>query len=232
MEQKKAVIFMAEDEPTVLSANTRMMIRRGYDVITAMTVEESKKKLSTENPDLLVLDLMLPDGSGYDICSFYRKFSHKPVIFLTGKTEVQGKVDAMRAGGDYYITKPYDFDELLAVIERLLERDRHIADTIPTTDMSFGSLNIDTDKGRATLRGEDIGLTQKEYLLLKTLAQNVGQQLSLGELYEAAWGVPAVGDLRVVRTHISNLRAKIEADYSDSYDIISYYKKGYAFVCD
>jgi DNA-binding response OmpR family regulator len=122
MGQTAATILIVEDEPEVLDINARMLKRRGYDILTASSVEESYRCLASVTPDMLILDVMLPDGSGYDICQQFRLKSDNPVIFLTGKTKSSDKVEGLGYGGDYYLTKPYSFDELLAVAERLLSR--------------------------------------------------------------------------------------------------------------
>ena len=137
MDMTKPTILIVEDEPEVLRINARMLKRRGYDVITAGTAEESYRLLSSVTPDMLILDIMLPDGSGYDICEKFRRTSDNPVMFLTGKNEISDKVEGLGRGGDYYLTKPYSFDELIAVVERLLEGDElHCARIVLKVDVA------------------------------------------------------------------------------------------------
>lgn len=231
MSEWKPIILMVEDEVEVLAVNQRMLNRRGYQVIAAANVEQALVILSERIPDLLILDIMLPDGSGYDICNQFRKRSDKPVLFLTGKKETRDKIEGLHSGGDYYLTKPYNFDEFIAVIERLLDRERQLKEKqTNSTMLKRGELVLNIIKARAALRGKDIGLTKKEFVILLTLIQNEGNELSSDELYEAAWGVAANNDIRVIRTHISNLRMKIDADNSNDYDIVSSYGKGYSFL--
>ena len=225
MEQKRAAILIVEDEPEVLGINSRMMKRRGYDVITAMSVKESLEKLAEYTPDMLILDIMLPDGSGYDICEKFRQRSDNPIIFLTGKNEISDKVEGLERGGDYYLTKPYSFDELIAVTERLLKRHfkgKH--------GIAKGSLTLDISRNKAFVKGRDAELTAKEFALLLLLVKNQDKIISPGELYESVWGMPSAQDTRTVRFHMGNLKKKIETENAEDFDIISIYGKGYYFT--
>ena len=225
MEQKRAAILIVEDEPEVLGINSRMMKRRGYDVITAMSVKESLEKLAEYTPDMLILDIMLPDGRGYDICEKFRQRSDNPIIFLTGKNEISDKVEGLERGGDYYLTKPYSFDELIAVTERLLKRhfkEKH--------GIIKGSLTLDISRNKAFVKGRDAELTAKEFALLLLLVKNQDKIISPGELYESVWGMPSAQDTRTVRFHIGNLKKKIETENAEDFDIISIYGKGYYFT--
>ncbi len=227
----KPCILMVEDEKDVLRINARIMERRGYQVLTAATCAEAYAILASRTPDLLILDIMLPDGSGFDICDHFRAGSDHPVIFLTGKNEVTDKIDGLGKGGDYYLTKPYDLDELLAVTDRLLQRHLQAQQKQKAlTVITKGSLILDLQKARATVDGTDAGLTSKEFALLLALVQKEDREISPAELYEQVWGVPSVDDVRTIRTHIKNLRKKIGADDAKDYDIVSAYGKGYTFT--
>ncbi len=227
MDMIKPTILIVEDEPEVLRINARMLKRRGYDVITAGTVEESYRLLSSVAPDMLILDIMLPDGSGYDICEKFRRTSDNPVMFLTGKNEISDKVEGLGRGGDYYLTKPYSFDELIAVAERLLER--HFK-AIHSDFIQKGSLTLEISKNKAFVDGKDANLTVKEFALLLLLVKNENRIFSPKELYEAVWGVPSADDTRTIRFHIGNLKKKINTENADDYDIVSVYGKGYFFT--
>ena len=227
MDMIKPTILIVEDEPEVLRINARMLKRRGYDVITAGTVEESYRLLSSVAPDMLILDIMLPDGSGYDICEKFRRTSDNPVMFLTGKNEISDKVEGLGRGGDYYLTKPYSFDELIAVAERLLER--HFK-AVHSDFIQKGSLTLEISKNKAFVDGKDANLTVKEFALLLLLVKNENRIFSPKELYEAVWGVPSADDTRTIRFHIGNLKKKINTENADDYDIVSVYGKGYFFT--
>ena len=130
MNEPHARILMVEDEPQVLEINSRMLRRRGYEVLTAQTAMEAYEQLDAGLPDLLILDILLPDGNGLDICRQFRKKCLRPVLFLTGKSDVKDKVAGLMEGGDYYLTKPCQFDEFLAVIQMLLAREQRLMENL------------------------------------------------------------------------------------------------------
>ena len=226
-----ATILIVEDEPDVLEINSRMLKRRGYDVITAGSAEEGRRCLASVTPDMLILDIMLPDGSGYDICELFRRTSDNPVVFLTGKTEIADKVEGLGRGGDYYLTKPYGFDELIAVTERLLRRHFDTKERYRQSDtLKKGSITLELSKNKAFVGGTDANLTAKEFAILLLLVKNENKILSPKELYETVWGMPSADDTRTIRFHIGNLKKKINTENADDYDIVSVYGKGYFFT--
>ena len=222
------LIYMVEDEESVLAVNCRMLTRRGYRVEQATCAAEALAYLCSHTPDLLILDIMLPDGDGFDICRRFREKSQNPVLFLTGKTDVRDKVEGLSLGCDYYLTKPYQFPELLAVVRRLLERSQ-LAVAASEEILKKGPLELDLHRSKAMLNGEDLALTGKEFGLLLFLMQNENRAFSTEELYEQVWGSQAGADTRTVRKHIMNLRSKIRAGETDDYDIETVYGKGYLF---
>ena len=231
MKEEKPIILVVEDETDVLRINARMLTRRGYTVYTAENCRQAYERMEAPTPDLLILDIMLPDGSGYDICERFRSTSDHPVIFLTGKGETCDKVEGLGHGGDYYLTKPYDPDELLAVADRLIKRHLQTKQKHEQlTTIVKGALALDIPRTRATVNGADAGLTVKEFALLLLLVQSEDKEVSPQELYEKVWGVPSGDDIRTVRFHIRNLRRKIHADDAKNYDIVSVYGKGYMFT--
>ena len=232
MNENKPRILMVEDEEQVMNANCRMLRRRGYDVRTAQTSAEAYQQIEDELPDLLILDIMLPDENGLDICRRFREKSLRPVLFLTGKSDVRDKVEGLSQGGDYYLTKPYNFDEFLAVIQMLLERQKRLEENFQASrQITIGSLRLDLSDGHAYLNNVDAGLTRTEFSLLRLLAENQEKIFSPKELYEAVWGSSAGTDTSTIRRHIFNLRTKIGAENTDEYDIVSVYGKGYLFTC-
>ena len=221
---------MVEDEEQILNTNCRMLRRRGYDVRTAQTAAEAYHQIDENLPDLLILDIMLPDGNGLDICRRFREKTMRPVLFLTGKGDVRDKVEGLQQGGDYYLTKPYNFDEFLAVIQMLLARQKRLEENFQASrQITIGSLRLDLSDGHAYLN--DIDITRTEFSLLRLLAENQEKIFSPKELYEAVWGNFAGTDTSTIRRHIFNLRAKIGAEDTDEYDIVSVYGKGYLFTC-
>lgn len=231
MNKEKTIILVVEDETDVLRINARMLTRRGYTVYTAENCRQAYERMEAPTPDLLILDIMLPDGSGYDICERFRSTSDHPVIFLTGKGETCDKVEGLGHGGDYYLTKPYDPDELLAVADMLIKRHLQTKKKREQlTRIVKGSLVLDIPKFKATVNGADAELTAKEFALLLLLVQSEDKEVPPHELYEKVWGTPSGEDIRTIRFHIKNLRRKIHADDANDYDIISVYGKGYMFT--
>lgn len=231
MNGAKPKILIVEDEPDILNVNARMMKRHGYDVITACNVAESLAVLERECPDMLILDIMLPDGSGYDICRNFRKTSDNPIVFLSGKNEVSDKVEGLESGADYYLTKPYSFDELIAVVERLLSRHLKATERYRQSDFIVkGEIKLELSKNKAYVGDKDAKLTAKEFALLLLMVKNENRIFSPGELYESVWGAPSADDTRTIRFHIGNLKKKLGTEDSDGYDIVSVYGKGYFFT--
>ena len=234
---ERQTVLLVEDEKDVLMVNARLFARRGYDVRTAQSCTEAYQKLK-ETPDLLVLDIMLPDGSGYDICQAFRQNSDHPVIFLSGKGQIADKVQGLQQGGGYYLTKPYDTSELLAVVDMLLKRHlQAVQKRQQASVICKGSLVLEVDNSRALCDGRDAGLTArdagltaKEFSLLLMLVRNEEKVVSPQELYERVWGMEAADDVRTVRFHIANLRKKLDADNAPDFDIVSVYGKGYMFT--
>lgn len=231
MDTQKPTVLIVEDEKEVLDINARMMKRHGYNVITSCSAGESYEILSKTTPDMLILDIMLPDGSGYEICEKFRNISDNPVMFLSGKNEIGDKVKGLEHGGDYYLTKPYSFDELLAVAERLLKRHFKANEKYKQSDfIKKGSITLELSKNKAYVNGKDANLTVKEFALLLLLIKNENTILSPQKLYEAVWGAPSADDTRTVRFHIGNLKKKINTENASDYDIVSVYGKGYLFT--
>ena len=228
---KNFLILMVEDEVGVMEVNRRMLKRRGYELKEAKNAKEAYDFLEHHRPDLLILDIMLPDGNGYDICSYFRKQCDNPVIFLTGKVETEDKVKGLSRGCDYYLTKPYSFEELLAVVKRLLIRvskEQDVHDHMTKT--TIGNLTLDFSSYKAFVNEKDIGLTKTEFTLLKIFVENKNREISADELYLMVWEKPSGGDSRSIRKHVMNLRNKICADDSEYYDILTAYGKGYTFI--
>ncbi len=229
--EQKPVILMVEDEKEVLSINARMLKRRGYAVLTAASYHEAITLLESHIPDLLILDIMLPDGSGFELCRQFRRVSDHPVMFLSGKSETSDRVDSLEMGGDYYLQKPYDPDELLAIANRLTKR--HLLarqKQMELTLINKGSLTLDLQKNKASVGGVDAALTAKEFALLLYLVQHEDKEVSPHTLYQTVWGTAYADDIRTVRTHIKNLRKKLGADEAEDFDIVSSYGKGYTFT--
>lgn len=198
-------ILLVEDNEKIMQGNQRMLLRRGYGVASALTLTEARREFEAQTPDLIVLDIMLPDGSGLDFMAELRQYSKVPVLLLTGLTTPEDVVRGLTAGGDDYLSKPYDFGVLLARVEALLRRAEQIPETL-TRDR----LSLDVAAGAATLDGVDLLLTQKEFALLLIFTQNAGRFISAEYLYEKVWKQPMASDSQAFRKALQRLREKIK----------------------
>lgn len=198
-------ILLVEDNEQIMKGNERMLKRRGYEVVTALTLAQASKAIEIQMPDLFVLDIMLPDGSGLDFMQELRKYSQVPVLLLTGLTTPEDIVRGLTAGGDDYLPKPYDFGVLLARVEALLRRAQQVPECIHK-----GRLCLDVTANVATLDGVDLLLSQKEFALLLIFVQNEERFISAQYLYEKVWKQPMAGDGNALKSALKRLRAKLE----------------------
>ena len=198
-------ILLVEDNEQIMRGNERMLTRRGYAVVTALTLGEAQKAVESQMPALIVLDIMLPDGSGLDFMGELRQHSKIPVLLLTGLTTNEDIVRGLTAGGDDYLAKPYDFGVLMARVEALLRR----AEQIPEK-LTRGRLSLDVAAGVAMLDGADLLLTQKEFALLMIFTQNEERFISAEYLYEKVWKQPMKGDSNALKSALKRLRSKLE----------------------
>lgn len=199
------LILLVEDNEKIMQGNERMLRRRGYGVVMALTLAEARKALEAQMPDLIVLDIMLPDGSGLDFMAELRQYSKMPILLLTGLTTPEDVVRGLTAGGDDYLAKPYDFGVLLARVEALLRRAEQIPEKL-TRDRLF----LDVAAGVAMLDGADLLLTQKEFALLLIFVQNESRFIGAEYLYEKLWKQPMTGDSNALRSTLKRLRAKLD----------------------
>ncbi len=222
-------ILLVEDELEFLKVNARLLERRGYTIFMAASVQEATQVLAQHTPDLLILDIMLPDGSGYEICKNFRVHSDNPVIFLSAKDDIQDRVEGLNQGADYYLTKPFSFDELFAIIDRLLERHQKNMQK-QQAPLRAGSLELYVATATVHLNGTLLLLTKTEFAILALLMQNTNKEICSEELYKTVWNTEMHANKNVLKTHISRLRQKINCENSDVYDIRASYGRGYSFV--
>jgi len=204
-----ANILLVEDNLEVLNMNLEALEANGYKVSAAQTVRQAKEALAENVPDLIMLDIMLPDGSGIDLCRKIRGATAAPILFLTSLNENEQVVQGLRAGGDDYITKPYSIEELCARVEAQLRRIRLMRQAFHKTEI--GSLRLDMKSGRAYLNGADLLLKPKEFLMFALLIRAEGKYLTTEELYTEVWGMKLNENSLTVRVHISNLRRILKA---------------------
>jgi DNA-binding response OmpR family regulator len=199
-------VLLVEDNKEMNEINRRRLELEGYAVLTAPTLARAREHLSRHDPQVILLDVDLPDGDGAGFCSEIRANTDAHILFLTSSTTVDDKVKGLAAGGDDYITKPYNMEELTARVSSAMRRRGM---TKPARHIIKGSLSLDFVANIAYLNGVDMLLTQKEFGLLHMLIRNEGKVLSREALYEAVWMLPANDETRTVKTHISEIRKKI-----------------------
>jgi two-component system KDP operon response regulator KdpE len=204
----EALVLVVDDEPQILRALQTNLRGAGYDVATAASVEEALSAAAMRPPDAIILDLVLPDGSGIDVARELRSWSAAPILVLSVVGDEAEKVAALDAGADDYVQKPFGIDELLARLRALLRRAG------PSTDpvLEVGDLVIDIDKRLVTVEGRRLQLTPNEFELLRVLAQNEGKLMTHPAILREVWG-PAYGtESHYLHVYVSQLRRKLEAD--------------------
>jgi two-component system, OmpR family, KDP operon response regulator KdpE len=204
-------ILIVDDEMQILRGLKLVLREAGFDPVAAATAEEALDLASLRSPDAAIVDLVLPDGDGVEICREIRSWSQMPLIVLSAIEDEDRKVAALEAGADDYVTKPFSPRELIARLEAALRR----APGTPTDPrLEAGDLTIDLADRLVELGGSEIHLTPIEYDLLRRLALNRGRLLTHRTLLSEVWGPNYVDDTQVLRTHIANLRRKIDPDGS------------------
>lgn len=231
MLEKKPLIIIVEDDVDLAYLNSRLLKRNGYDVLTAQTAGEGVELAKESDPDLFVLDIGLPDYDGISLCKDIRQVSDAPVMFLTGRTEITDKVIGLDAGGDYYLTKPFEKEELLAVVKTLLRREEQNQKKLEqAVSIRSGSLVIDVQERKVLLDEKYIQLSPKEFDILYMFLQNMEVELSYDEIYTSIWKAPMFNDPRTVRKTISRLKQKLGEEDRDDFAILNIQGKGYIFT--
>ncbi len=200
-------ILLVEDNPHIMEINREALTMEGYAVLEVTSGKGCMNALRTHDADLIVLDIMLPDSDGLTLCRQIKARYDIPILFLSALGENEQIIEGLRTGGDDYLPKPYDIGVLLARIEARLRASRRRKRFV-----SDGSLRLDTLSMIAYHEGDDLGLTQKEFLLLLTLLHNPGRALEKEELYRRVWGTDPGpgGDVSAMHTALSRLNHKLE----------------------
>ena len=222
-------ILVIDDEEATVNLISILLERHGYEVIKAYRAEDGLRKAYRMHPDLVLLDIMMPDMDGWEVCRRLRELSDMPIIFLTARTEVKDVVRGLEMGADDYIVKPYDSDELVARIRAHLRR-------APSSTMSEelvfngGDFRVNFLNREVRVRGRVVHLTPKEFDLLGVLVRNAGRVVSRTELIKEAWGPEYADAIDSLKLYIHYLRQKIEADPQRPEYILTSRGVGYRFV--
>jgi two-component system KDP operon response regulator KdpE len=223
-----ARILVVDDEPNIIATMAPLLRARGYEVFSAMTGRAAVEALDRDKPDLVILDLGLPDIDGVEVCRQIRTASGVPIVVLSARGAEGDKVSALDAGADDYVTKPFGAQELLARIRAALRRVD--APAPPSEPMVHGDLVIDRERFRVSRDGEEVRLTPKEFELLTFMAQHPGRVLTHRAILKAIWGPHATDQPEHLRVLIGSLRKKIEPNPSAPKYILTEPWVGYRFA--
>jgi two-component system response regulator RegX3 len=224
-------ILIVEDEVSFSEALSFLLEKEGYETRVAETGKQGISAFNEEEFDLVLLDLMIPEISGIDVCRTIRTTSNIPIIMLTAKDSEVDKVVGLELGADDYVTKPYSARELVARIKAVLRRG--VIDESPSSEgvgiLNVGGIRMDIERHQVTVKGELIPLPLKEFELLEFLMRNSGRVLTRGQLIDRVWGGDYYGDTKTLDVHIKRLRSKIEVDPANPVLIQTIRGLGYKF---
>lgn len=224
-------ILLVEDDPEITRLLNLHFNAAHYSLTSCVTGKDALKNISTEAYDLIMLDISLPDGNGMEICKQLRAVdTNTPVMMLTCHGEECDKVLALELGADDYVTKPFGILELMARVKAIMRRSNQTTPSSEKKEIIFNSLVIDAGKRKATLNGERLELTVKEFDLLWLLANHPGKTFTRKELLQEVWGFAFAGYEHTVTSHINRLRLKLEADLAHPKYILTAWGSGYRFA--
>ena len=211
MSENEARVLVVDDEPQIVRGLRAILRNQGFHVDVASTKAEALDAAASRPPDVMVLDLVLPDGSGVEVCEEVRRWSTLPIIVLSAVGDEREKVRALNAGADDYMTKPFGSEELAARLRALLRRS-HDTTTDPT--IRAGDLEIDLARRRVRSGGREVHLTPIEFDILRVLGQHRGRLVTHRKLLQEVWGPGYAEETHYLRVHIAHIRSKIEPDPS------------------
>jgi two-component system KDP operon response regulator KdpE len=222
------VVLLIEDEPQMRRFLRAALENGNYQLVEAGTAREGLAHASSHNPDIILLDLGLPDGDGIDVTRQLREWSSRPIIVLSARGREADKVAALDAGADDYLTKPFEAPELIVRIEALLRRAQTGARK-KISSWEFQGIFVDFAKAQMTKNGHSVVLSERECRLLKHLIESRGEVVTRDELLQEVWGYASAPMTRTVDVHISWLRQKLEDDPANPRFIVTVHGQGYRF---
>jgi len=222
-------ILIVEDEESVLDPLELLLTKEGFSIETARDGKEALEQFAKTNPDLILLDLMLPEISGTEVCRQIRLKSQVPIIMLTAKDTEVDKVVGLELGADDYVVKPYSKAELVARIKAVLRRKGSDSTNEQSGSITAGPVVIDVERHQVSINDQLISLPLKEFELLEFLVRNSGRVLTRTQLIDRVWGSDYFGDTKTLDVHVKRLRAKIESDPANPVYIQTIRGLGYKF---
>lgn len=231
---QKLTILIIEDEKSICDFVSRSLTANGFKAICAYNGKDGLSEITSILPDLVILDLGLPDMDGIEVIKKTREWSSMPIIVVSARTQEKEKVAALDNGADDYITKPFSTPELLARIRTALRHSNKMSDDSLNTIRSYNAqgLNIDFEKRRVTLNGEELHLTRVEYKIVSILAQNSGKVMTYDSLISQIWGPYADENNRILRVNMANIRRKLEPNPGEPKFIFTELGVGYRMIED
>jgi two-component system response regulator RegX3 len=224
-----ARVLVVEDEESFSDALSYMLRKEGFEVSVAETGPAALTEFDRTGADIVLLDLMLPEMSGTEVCRQLRSKSQVPIIMITARDSEIDKVVGLEIGADDYVTKPYSPRELVARIRAVLRRQTvDVAETSSPT-LTVGPVRMDVDRHVVTVDGAPVQLPLKEFELLELLLRNAGRVLTRGQLIDRIWGADYVGDTKTLDVHVKRLRSKVEPTPSNPRHIVTVRGLGYKF---
>jgi two-component system, OmpR family, response regulator RegX3 len=221
-------ILVVEDEQSLREPLVYLLEKEGYEVVDAADGDHAIKVFNASQPDLILLDLMLPKKSGNEVCQIIRQTSNVPIIMLTAKDSEIDKVVGLEIGADDYVTKPYSTPELKARIKAVLRRN-----VDPQVEfgsiLEAGSVKMDVERHEVHVNGERVQLPLKEFELLELLLENVNRVLTRGQIIDRVWGSDYFGDTKTLDVHVKRIRSKIEEDPARPEHLVTVRGLGYKF---
>ena len=222
----KQRLLLVDDDTDILEVNKAYLENEGYDVSVATTMTQTLEKVATNSYDCIVLDIMLPDGSAYDLPSKLRVYTKAPIIFLSARDQLEDKITGFKVGGDDYMTKPYSLQELSARVSAHIRRNM----TADGFLMDYPPLTINIKSREVLLNGKQVHLTNREFDILRLLAETPNVIVPFSRIYSVVWGDDGMCDNHLVMVNISYLRKKMEKAAPDVLFVKTEWGSGYSFA--
>lgn len=222
-------VLVVDDEMPIVETVAYNLRKEGYQTLTAGNAEQCIEIARSEKPDLIILDVMLPSASGFDVCRMLRKQSSVPIVMLTARVEETDRVVGLELGADDYITKPFSMRELMARVKTILRRSASNEPAASRDPVEVGDLRIDPSRYEVTVGGKRVDLSPREFELLRFLASNVDRVFTRQTLLDQVWGADAYVEDRTVDVHIRWLREKVEDNPSHPQKLLTVRGVGYKF---